>query len=374
MVEIDTVVVKVASRCNIDCRYCYVYNMGDTGWSRGPKQMSQETCQATASALAEVAREQKLPFAVVLHGGEPLLLGAKNLGYLISTFRTVLPSECAISIQTNGILITQDMLNLCLAAGVTLSVSLDGPRHINDGNRIGFGGEGTFDKVMEGIALLRAHPDSRFLFTGLLAIVDPESDPFEVYSFFKDLNPPSVDFIYKDGNHSRLPTGKMSPSTTEYGQWMAELLEVYLADDTPIRIRILDDMIKLVLGGFGSKDGVGLTNYGVLVVDTDGSVTKNDTLKSSFDGADRFPEAWSVHTHRLHDILRSDEFSRYHDMQRPSSPTCLACPDLTVCGGGMTLQRWHDDNGYNNPSVYCEDQKLLIRRIREKVARSGVVI
>jgi len=93
MVEIDTVVVKVASRCNIDCRYCYVFNMGDTNWSRSPKQMSHETCHATASALAEVALEQKLPFAVVLHGGEPLLLGAANLDYLISTFRTVLPNE-----------------------------------------------------------------------------------------------------------------------------------------------------------------------------------------------------------------------------------------------------------------------------------------
>lgn len=259
MVEIDTVVIKIASLCNIDCRNCYVYNMGDMGWSRGPKQMSRETCQATAYALAEVAREQKLPFAVVLHGGEPLLLGVVNLGYLISTFRTALPTECAISIQTNGILIAQDILNLCAASGVTLSISLDSPRHIHDGNRVGFGGEGTFDKVIEGIQRLRAHPDSGFLFTGLLAVIDPESDPFEVYTFFKNLDPPSVDFIYKDGNHSRLPKGKASPSTTEYGQWMAELLEVYLADDTPIRIRILDDMIKLVMGGVGSKNGVGLT-------------------------------------------------------------------------------------------------------------------
>ena len=130
---------------------------------------------------------------------------------------------------------------------------------------------------------------------------------------------------------------------------MAALLDVYLADDTPIRIRILDDMIKLVLGGAGSKDGVGLTNYGVLIIDTDGSVTKNDTLKSSFDGADRFPEPWSVHTHRLGDILRSADFAEYQAMQRPSSPTCLACPELSVCGGGMTLQRWRDGQRVRQP-------------------------
>ncbi len=367
MVELDTVLLKVASRCNIDCRYCYVYNMGDTGWSREPKQMSRETCRTTAAALARLAREQGRPFAVVLHGGEPLLLGAAKLEFVISTLREALPPECAISIQTNGMLINREILDLCATRHVTLSVSLDGPRQIHDRNRVGFAGQGTFDRVFEGIGRLKAHPDSEFLFTGLLAVIDPESDPNEVYSFFKNLGSPSVDFIYKDGNHSRLPEGKASPSTTEYGRWMAALLDVYLADESPIRIRILDDMIKLVLGGVGSKDGVGVTNYGVLIIDTDGSVTKNDTLKSSFDGADRFPEPWSVRTHDLGDILRSSEFTEYQAMQRPTSPTCLACSELHVCGGGMTLQRWRDESGYDNPSVYCADQKVLIGHIRRSL-------
>lgn len=373
MADIDTVLLKVASRCNIDCRYCYVYNMGDSGWSRGPKLMSRETCRATAAALAQLACDQGRSFAVVLHGGEPLLLGAARLDDVFSTLREALPAECAISIQTNGLLISRQILDLCAQARVTVSVSLDGPRQVHDRHRVGFAGEGTFDKVLAGIGRLRDHPDAGFLFTGLLAVIDPESDPGEVYAFFKGLGPPSVDFIYRDGNHSRLPTGKASVSTTEYGQWMAALLDVYLADDTPIHIRILDDMIKLVLGGVGSKDGVGLTDYGVLVVDTDGTVTKNDTLKSSFDGADRFPEPWSVHTHSLGDILRSAAFAEYQAMQRPGCETCLACPELSVCGGGMTLQRWRDSNGYDNPSVYCADQKLLIGRIREKVTFLGAV-
>lgn len=374
MVEVDTVLLKVASRCNIDCRYCYVYNMGDTSWSRSPKRMSRETCRVTAASLARLADEQSRPFAVVLHGGEPLLLGATDLHYLILTLRNALPFECSISIQTNGILISREILDLCADTRVTLSVSLDGPRHVHDRNRVGFAGEGTFDKVLEGIERLRNHPDGPFLFTGLLAVIDPESDPGEVYAFLKGIGSPSIDFIYKDGNHSRLPEGKASPSTTEYGRWMARLLDFYLADDTPASIRILDDMIKLVLGGVGTKDGVGLTNYGVLIVDTDGSLTKNDTLKSSFDGADRFREPWTVHTHQLIDVLQSVEFAEYHAMQRPTSLTCLACAELSVCGGGMALHRWRDVGGYNNPSVYCEDQKLLIGRIREEVASLGAVV
>ncbi len=155
---------------------------------------------------------------------------------------------------------------------------------------------------------------------------------------------------------------------------MAALLDAYLADSNPIPIRILDDTIKLVLGGLGRKEGVSLTSYGVLVIDTDGSVAKNDTLKSSFDGADRFHGSWSVDTHRFSEILRSAEFSEYHAMQRPQNAICLACPELGVCGGGMTLHRWSDAAGYDNPSIYCEDQKLLIGRVREKVASFDVTL
>ena len=367
MPKIDTVLLKVASRCNIDCAYCYVYHLGDLGWSRQPKQMSRQTCVAVAEALCDLTYAGGQQFAVVLHGGEPLLLGKDGLGYVVSTLRRALPSACAISIQTNGTLITSEILDLCADSGVTISLSLDGPRHIHDRNRVGFDARGTFDRVIEGLECLRSHPAGQQLFTGILAVIDPTSDPIEIYSFFKEIDPPSLDFIYRDGNHSRLPPGKAASSSTEYGCWMARLFEAYVADDSPIRIRILDDIVKLILGGSGSKDGIGLTDYGLLVIDTDGSITKNDTLKSSFDGADRFAARWSVHTHRLRQILQLPDFSESLAIQRPRNPTCLNCSELSVCGGGMTLHRWSNDNGYENPSVYCADQKLLIGRVRDTV-------
>lgn len=78
MIEIDTVLIKVASRCNINCTYCYVYNMGDEGWADMPNHISPETTLAISNALSELTHLQTRPFAVVLHGGEPLLLGPKN--------------------------------------------------------------------------------------------------------------------------------------------------------------------------------------------------------------------------------------------------------------------------------------------------------
>jgi uncharacterized protein len=130
---------------------------------------------------------------------------------------------------------------------------------------------------------------------------------------------------------------------------------------------MLDDMMRLLLGGVGVKEGVGLTDYGILVIDTDGAVKKNDTLKSSPLG-DTFDATWALGRHSLAEIAASPEFIAYHRAQRPGSPICEACPHLKVCGGGMVTHRFKEGSGYDNPTVFCADQKRLIARMEEHLA------
>ena len=74
--------------------------------------------------------------------------------------------------------------------------------------------------------------------------MDPTSDPAEVYHYLKGLGAPSIDFLCRDGNHSRLPYGKSDVQSTEYGRWLCRLSDIYLADVHPPQIRIIDDLIK----------------------------------------------------------------------------------------------------------------------------------
>jgi uncharacterized protein len=368
--ELDTILIKVASRCNINCSYCYVYNMGDDNWARQEKLMSNETMLAIFSSLKELKEVQVHKFSIVLHGGEPFLLGIRKLEHLLEGLRKELPrSIYPISIQTNGILLTSDLLDICSKYRVSVAVSIDGPKEINDAYRLDHKGTGTFEKVLNGINQLKSHPDSDFLNAGLLAVIDPTSNPVEVYQFFKELAPPSVDFLYKDGNHTTLPLGKESINSVEYGEWMSKLLSVYLADPEPLPIRVLDDMLKVLLGGIVSKEGLGITDFGILVIDTDGTIMKNDTLKSSFNGADQFERPVNVKNSGLIAFLDSREFQEYRKLQRPTSSECLSCPELNLCGGGMILHRWKNENGFDNPSIYCSDQLHLIENMKKMLAK-----
>ena len=231
----------------------------------------------------------------------------------------------------------------------------------------GHAGQPTHTRVLKGIDKLQAHNASQSLFSGLLAVIDPDSNPADVYHHLKDFHAPSIDFLYRDGNHSKTPAGKRSYLSTEYGLWLCELFDLYINDPNPPKIRLLDDIIKLMLGGHGQKEGVGITDFGILVVDTDGTISKNDTLKSSFDGADRFTKTWSVLHDELGKVVATDMFAHSHAIQRPTSQHCLNCPELNVCGGGMPLHRWSDERGYDNPSVYCYDQRLFLSHVRERL-------
>jgi uncharacterized protein len=288
---------------------------------------------------------------------------------LVEGLRANLRPDAGLHVQTNGLLLTPSLIDLFARHDVGVSISFDGPVH--DVNRLDLAGRGSCDRVVEAIRRLMAHPAADRLFSGLLAVVDPTSDPEVVYDMLKATGAPSFDFLYRDGNHVSMPHGKRSLASTEYGDWMIGLAVHYFADPAPPRIRVLDDLVRLILGGQGQKEGVGLTEYGIIVIDTDGTVSKNDTLKAACPGGDRFGTSRLITDHDLLDILLGEDVSAYQKLQEPTSPICRACPDLNVCGGGMPAHRFSDDNGYENPTVFCADQKTLIAHLRRKIAHAS---
>ena len=252
---IDTVLLKVASRCNLSCSYCYVYHMGDEGWRRQPKQMSAAVQLATVRQLAALYCYQDRPLSVVLHGGEPLLIGTRRLRRLCRQLRRALPAPCGVHVQTNGVLLTDEIIDIFVEFNVGVSISIDGPPAVHDRLRVDHGGAGSHQRVIRAIRRLTSRRDAAPLFAGVLAVIDPTSRPDLVYAALKETGAPSIDFLVRDGNHVRLPPGKTSARSTEYGRWMVGLLNVYLSDPEPPRVRVLDDMLRLILGGQAQKEG-----------------------------------------------------------------------------------------------------------------------
>src|SRR3546814_8281350 len=106
--RITSFLVKLASRCNLDCDYCYVYHHADQGWRSMPRLLSAEHRAAFATRLADYAREVGLKrAAVIYHGGEPLLAGADTIAEFTRHLLSAVGADVDLEdgLQTNGLLL-----------------------------------------------------------------------------------------------------------------------------------------------------------------------------------------------------------------------------------------------------------------------------
>ena len=363
-------VLKVHQRCNLACDYCYVYEQADQSWRDRPRVMSEEIRRAAAAAIGRHAEEHGLTrVRVILHGGEPLLYGPRRLGELAAELRAAVPDGCVVEIgmQTNGVRLTEATVAVLREHDVKCGVSVDGTQRDHDRHRKLRNGEGSFTAVRNGLELL-LRPENRTLYAGLLCTVSPDTDPVETFEQLAKFEPPVIDFLLPHANHESRPWLPPGASPTAYGEWLVKAFDHwYLGkprQDAP-RVRLFEDVMRLVLKGRSGSEQIGLSPSALLVIETDGTIEQVDALKSAYQGA-AFTGL---------DVTRDDFDAAFDDPGiaarqiglRALSDTCLSCRFHPVCGGGHYAHRYTPGAGFKNPSVYCEDLRLLIEHIHGRL-------
>ncbi len=124
------VVLNTTFRCNLRCGYCY----GEY-YDRKDRDFTTEDLLTLIDDLGRLGTR-----SITLGGGEPLI--RNDIGTVINRIKDH-GIECGMN--TNGILIPKRLDELKRIDMVT--VSIDGPKEMNDANR----GQGSFDEIMAGI-------------------------------------------------------------------------------------------------------------------------------------------------------------------------------------------------------------------------------
>ncbi|TYC17382.1 FxsB family radical SAM/SPASM domain protein [Actinomadura syzygii] len=363
-------VLKIHSRCNLACDYCYMYEMADQSWRRQPRRMSRATIDHVAARIAEHARSNALPrIAVILHGGEPLLAGAEHIRYAVDAVNSAVDSSTSVTfhVQTNGVLLDSVYLKLFDELGILVSVSLDGDEGGHDRHRRRANGAGSHQEVTAGLRRLTA-PAYRHLFTGLLSTIDLDNDPVATYEALIAHGPRVVDFLLPHGNWDTPPPGLGTGSGTPYGDWLVAVFDRwYRAPVRETRVRLFAEIFRLLLGRPSLSEGIGLSPVAVAVVETNGAIEQVDTLKSAYEGATQT----ELHVRRdpFDAALMLPAMAARQIGRRALAPTCEGCPVHRVCGGGLYTHRYRSGAGFANASVYCRDLLRLITHIRDVVAK-----
>jgi uncharacterized protein len=364
-------VLKVHSRCNLACDYCYVYRMADQTWRDRPLVMSADLVRLAADRIAEHARQHRIPrVGVVLHGGEPLLAGAAFYDTLARTFRQRLQAATSVvlTVQSNGVLLTRPVLDVLGEHEISVAVSLDGAAAAHDRHRRFPDGRGSYADVVRGLDLLNSGPYRR-LFSGLLCTVDLAQDPVACYESLLGFAPPRMDFLLPHGNWTAPPPGR-TPDTdaTPYADWLGAVFDRwYSAAEQETELRLFREIIHLLFGGVSHLESVGLAPSTVAVIETDGSLEQADALKSAYAGA----AATGLHlaTNPVDDLLDHPAVVARQSGLAALAEECRRCSVRDVCGGGFYPHRYRSGSGFRNPSVYCPDLLVLIRRIRARLVR-----
>jgi uncharacterized protein len=356
-------VLKVHSRCDLACDYCYVYQSVDQGWRRQPAVMAGTTVAWVARRIAEHAKTHQLPRVhVVLHGGEPLLAGVTGLRRIVETLSASLNGICDLDlrIHTNGIRLNEDFCEMFAANSVRVGVSIDGYRIANDRHRRYAHGHSSYDQVIHAINLLRAGK-YRHLYLGLLCTIDLLNDPVATYEALLALDPPRIDFLLPHATWDQPPT-RPSGSATEYADWLIKIFDRWESDGQPVGVRLFDSIIRTTHGADTLTEALGLAPSNLVVIETDGAYEQVDSLKASYEGAPG--TGFDVFSHGLDVVAAHPGITARQLGLAGLCEKCQACPVVTSCGGGLYAHRYRSGSGFANPSVYCADLIKLIRHVR----------
>lgn len=157
--EIDRITLMISNDCNLNCTYCY----GDGGnYNKEKKLMTKETAKYIVDFF--VKNEYKIN-SIVFFGGEPLL----NLPVMkfICDYYSELKRENKVTkipsygMITNGTIINDQILEVIDQYQIGITVSLDGPKEINDKSRIFNDGRGSFDLIDKFIRTIKSKADRR---------------------------------------------------------------------------------------------------------------------------------------------------------------------------------------------------------------------
>ena len=344
-----------------------MYEMADQSWRDQPRRMSAEIASLTAMRIGEHARAHHLPnVTLVLHGGEPLLAGRELISHLVTSVGASVGPDVQVNatVQTNAVGLDDSYLRLFDQLEVGVGVSLDGAGEDHNRHRRFPSGRGSHTAVAAGLARL-TQPCYRHLFSGLLCTIDLRSDPIGSYEALASFEPPKIDFLLPHGTWEAPPPGRVPGAPeTPYADWLITVFDHWYRTAGP-RVRLFEEIIRLIIGYGSSAEMVGLTPVTLVVIETDGAIEQADTLKAAYHGA----PATGLHVarDRLDAALLLPGMVARQLGERGLAAECQSCAIRQVCGGGLYAHRYRSGTGFANPSVFCPDLMRLIGHIRDTV-------
>ncbi len=196
------VIMKATRLCNLRCKYCH-------SWKEGNNQ--RMTFRVLCKTIKESLSDNNTKIVdFVWHGGETLIMPQTfyTKALWLQNYYKRDSQKVYNSLQTNATLINSNWISFFKKYNFSIGISLDGPRELNDKQRVYKNGNPTSKIILEKLELLN---DSNIK-VGLLLVIDENSIHYgakNILNFLSEIKVASIALL------------NVIPDSNEQGQFIS---------------------------------------------------------------------------------------------------------------------------------------------------------
>lgn len=374
------IMIKPAgSLCNLDCHYCYYLDKAEIYGGKEPK-MSYETLETIVKSYIQANEVSEVTFN--WHGGEPLVLGLDFYKKAVELENKYAEGKIIHNtIQTNGTLLTREWTDFLAKEKFLVGVSIDGPADIHNKFRKDKGGAPSFDKVINGITLLR---NSGAEFNTMTTVNKASAGKgIEVYQYLKSIGSRYMQFMpvvehvkYPVGNNGK-PDKKKRPfivnpsaegaelaqwsiNDIDYGHFICDIFDYWVKNDVgQYFVNIFDSTLARWCGAMPGTCVYAETCGGNSIIEHNGDLYPCDHFV--------YPEyrLGNVLQDDLKTMMLSERQTKFGLNKRNLLPgKCLRCEWRFACNGECPKHRFNiTENGNTGMNALCDGYKMFFRHV-----------
>ena len=347
------------AHCNLACKYCYYLEKNKLYPTAQRHLMSDEMLEQFTREYIEAQTMNQVLFT--WHGGEPLLRSIDFYRKALSLQQKYAGGRCIDNvIQTNGTLLTDEWCEFFAQNHWLVGISIDGPQPDHDHYRLTAAGKPSWQKVMQGIKLLKKHGVE----WNAMAVVNAYNvnHPLEFYRFFKQNGCQFLPFTplvarqtrHEDGrtlaslaDKNEIPLSEASVTPEQWGYFLCAIFDEWVRKDVgKIFVEIFDCTLANWMG-----ISPGICAYSkecghAGVMEHNGDVYSCDHFV--------FPEykLGNIRDHSLIDMLYGEQQQEFSRLKHSSLPRqCKECDMEFACHGECPKNRFmkdkYGDSGLN---------------------------
>ena len=347
------------AHCNLACKYCYYLEKNKLYPTAQRHLMSDEMLEQFTREYIEAQTMNQVLFT--WHGGEPLLRS-------IDFYRKALSLQQKYAggrridnvIQTNGTLLTDEWCEFFAQNHWLVGISIDGPQPYHDHYRLTAAGKPSWQKVMQGIKLLKKHGVE----WNAMAVVNAYNvnHPLEFYRFFKENGCQFLQFTpiverqtrHEDGrtlaslaDKDEIPLSEASVTPEQWGYFLCAIFDEWVRKDVgKIFVEIFDCTLANWMGVSPGICAYSKECGHAGVMERNGDVYSCDHFV--------FPEykLGNIRDHSLIDMLYGEQQQEFSRLKHSSLPRqCKECDMKFACHGECPKNRFmkdkYGDSGLN---------------------------